>query len=172
MILLDEVIGDDNYSLTAEVTITRDSVFLRSDGVPGHVGVEYMAQACGAFAGVHALDSGQPVRIGLLLGTRNYRVLVARNSETGIGLNSQGQCVHPFIRISLGRCLSHCYRPLVPHFRLGDRLRIAAAMIFRVEPVAAFACGIIIAGKIVAEVELKVYEANDERLLIDPGGEQ
>jgi predicted hotdog family 3-hydroxylacyl-ACP dehydratase len=44
--------------------------------VPGHVGIEYMAQACGAYAGAHALDSGGPVKIGLLLGTRDYRVTV------------------------------------------------------------------------------------------------
>jgi len=135
MILLDEVTGYDHNSLFAEITITEDCLFLTPEGVPGHVGIEYMAQACGAYAGVHALDSGDPVRIGLLLGTRNYRVLV-------------------------------------PHFRLGDRLRIAVAMIFRDEPVAAFACSITVGGKIAAEAELKVYEANDEQLRLDRGGER
>lgn len=62
--------------MIAAVTITEASLFLTPDGVPGHVGIEYLAQACGAYAGVHALDSGDPVRIGLLLGTRDYRVLV------------------------------------------------------------------------------------------------
>ena len=76
MILIDEIVGYDDNSLIAAVTITEASLFLTPDGVPGHVGIEYLAQACGAYAGVHALDSGDPVRIGLLLGTRDYRVLV------------------------------------------------------------------------------------------------
>jgi predicted hotdog family 3-hydroxylacyl-ACP dehydratase len=76
MVLLDRVTGYDDDSLIAEVTITDGSLFITPEGVPGHVGIEYMAQACGAFAGVHALDSATPVRIGLLLGTRDYRVMV------------------------------------------------------------------------------------------------
>ena len=76
MVLLDRVTGYDNDSLIAELTITDGSLFITPEGVPGHVGIEYMAQACGAYAGVHALDSGSPVRIGLLLGTRDYRVMV------------------------------------------------------------------------------------------------
>lgn len=79
MILLDEVICYDENSLVAEVTIRDDSLFLRPEGVPCHVGIEYMAQACGAYAGVHALDSGDPVRIGLLLGTRDYRAQVSHS---------------------------------------------------------------------------------------------
>jgi predicted hotdog family 3-hydroxylacyl-ACP dehydratase len=76
MLLLDEVISNDDSSLIAAVTITEASLFLKQEGVPGYVGIEYMAQACGAFAGVHALEAGEPVRIGLLLGTRDYRVKV------------------------------------------------------------------------------------------------
>jgi len=127
MILIDEVVSYDDASLIAAVTITEASLFLTGDGVPGHVGIEYMAQACGAYAGVHALDSGDPVRIGLLLGTRDYRVLV-------------------------------------PWFRRGDHLRIAVTMVFRDEPVAAFACSITIDGKLVADAQLKVYHGDDDQL--------
>jgi predicted hotdog family 3-hydroxylacyl-ACP dehydratase len=76
MVLLDRVTGYDDNSLIAEATITGVSLFITPEGVPGHVGIEYMAQACGAYAGVHALDSGSPVRIGLLLGTRDYRAML------------------------------------------------------------------------------------------------
>jgi predicted hotdog family 3-hydroxylacyl-ACP dehydratase len=41
--------------------------------MPSYVGLEYMAQACGAHAGVLARDAGAPVRIGFLLGTRQYQ---------------------------------------------------------------------------------------------------
>jgi predicted hotdog family 3-hydroxylacyl-ACP dehydratase len=132
MILIDEVVGYDDDALVAAVTITEASPFLTRDGVPGHVGIEYMAQACGAYAGVHARDSGDPVRIGLLLGTRDYRVLA-------------------------------------PWFRRGERLLIAVTMVFRDEPVAAFACSITIDDKIVADAQLKVYYGDDEQLRIAQG---
>jgi len=76
MLLLDEVIGYDDHSLIAALTITGASLFVTPQGVPSHIGIEYMAQACGAFAGAHALDSGGPVKNGLLLGTRDYHATV------------------------------------------------------------------------------------------------
>ena len=76
MLLLDKVIGYNETEVVASVIITESSLFLSSDGVPGHVAIEYMAQACGAYAGAMALDAGAPVKIGLLLGTRMCRVLV------------------------------------------------------------------------------------------------
>jgi predicted hotdog family 3-hydroxylacyl-ACP dehydratase len=75
MILLDKVVAYDDTTIVASVAITESSLFLAPEGVPGHVGIEYMAQACGAFAGAQALDTGQPVKIGFLLGTRLCRVL-------------------------------------------------------------------------------------------------
>ena len=72
MILLDEVIGWTPQSLTAAVTIRKGQLFFRAEGIPAHIAIEYMAQACGAFAGIEALQSGQAPRIGLLLGTRNF----------------------------------------------------------------------------------------------------
>ena len=76
MLLLDKVIGYNESEVVASVIITESSRFLTPEGVPGHVAVEYMAQACGAYAGAMALDAGAPVKIGLLLGTRMCRVLV------------------------------------------------------------------------------------------------
>jgi predicted hotdog family 3-hydroxylacyl-ACP dehydratase len=72
MILLDAVLACDVASLVATVTIRPTSLFLEAEGVPGHVGLEYMAQACGAFAGMEALRKAEAVRIGFLLGTRRY----------------------------------------------------------------------------------------------------
>jgi predicted hotdog family 3-hydroxylacyl-ACP dehydratase len=77
MVLLDAVRGWDKDRLEAEVTIRRDGLFFRPGlGVPAHVGIEYMAQACGAFAGLEARKTGDDVRIGFLLGTRRYRATV------------------------------------------------------------------------------------------------
>lgn len=72
MVLLDEVIGNGAGKLVAGVTIRSDSPFSGAEGVPAHVAIEYMAQACGALAGIEALEAGIPIRLGLLLGTRNF----------------------------------------------------------------------------------------------------
>jgi predicted hotdog family 3-hydroxylacyl-ACP dehydratase len=77
MILLDAVIESSADSLTAAVTIRSDSPFaVEGEGVPAHVGIEYMAQACGAFAGLEAHRAGQPVQLGFLLGTRRFQASV------------------------------------------------------------------------------------------------
>jgi predicted hotdog family 3-hydroxylacyl-ACP dehydratase len=76
MILLDEILSYDRSSMVAAVTVTEASLFLEREGVPVHVGLEYMAQACGAYAGAMARDRGETVRVGFLLGTRQYRAHV------------------------------------------------------------------------------------------------
>jgi len=76
MLLLDNVIGYDEARVLASVVISESSPLVTPEGVPGHVAIEYMAQTCGAYAGAMALDAGTPVKIGLLLGTRLFRVLV------------------------------------------------------------------------------------------------
>ncbi len=76
MVLLDAILGYDENSLQAAVTVSDASLFLEPDGVPVHIGLEYMAQACGAYAGARARDRGEPVRIGFVLGTRQYRAHV------------------------------------------------------------------------------------------------
>jgi len=74
MILIDEIISKGPETLSAGVTIRRGIAFFEAArGVPAHVAIEWMAQTCGAFVGVEARDAGQAVRLGLLLGTRNFR---------------------------------------------------------------------------------------------------
>ena len=77
MVLLDRVVAADDESLCAEVQVREVSLFYAGGGiggwaVGGWVGLEYMAQAIGAFAGYRARRRGEPVRIGYLLGTRHY----------------------------------------------------------------------------------------------------
>lgn len=72
MVLLDRVVAADDESLCAEVGVRQDSLFYAGGGVGGWVGLEYMAQTIGAFAGYRARLRGEPVRIGYLLGTRHY----------------------------------------------------------------------------------------------------
>jgi predicted hotdog family 3-hydroxylacyl-ACP dehydratase len=72
MLLLDRVVSFDDESLAAEVTIRSDSLFCTEGGVGAWVGMEYMAQAIGAYVGYRARLRGEPVKIGLLLGVRHY----------------------------------------------------------------------------------------------------
>jgi predicted hotdog family 3-hydroxylacyl-ACP dehydratase len=72
MILLDEVVAWDGATMSTSVTIRPETLFREAEGVPTHIGIEYMAQTCGSFAGAQALEAGRPVRIGFLLGTRRY----------------------------------------------------------------------------------------------------
>ena len=72
MVLLDRVLAADAETLCAEVTIRPGSVFCDGSGVGSWVGMEYMAQAVAAHAGYLALQRGEAVKVGFLLGTRRY----------------------------------------------------------------------------------------------------
>src|SRR5215468_255071 len=73
MILIDDIVGYDESSLTSALTIRPETKFFRPGrGVAAHIGLEWMAQTCGAFAGARALECGEEVRLGLLLGTRDF----------------------------------------------------------------------------------------------------
>jgi predicted hotdog family 3-hydroxylacyl-ACP dehydratase len=72
MSLLDQVVEYGDDWLVAEVTIRPETLFLANEAVPAWVGIEYMAQAIAAFAGIHAKAAQQDVKLGFLLGTRKY----------------------------------------------------------------------------------------------------
>ncbi|MBU2967473.1 hypothetical protein Q4508_06825 [Amphritea sp. 2_MG-2023] len=73
MSLLTEITGYGDDWLSAEVAINADSMFADSRGVPAWVGLEYLAQAIGAFAGLQERLKGEAPKLGFLLGTRKYR---------------------------------------------------------------------------------------------------
>lgn len=74
LMLLDRVLAKDADAVVVAVAIGADSLFaVAGHGVPAHVGLEYMAQACGVLAGLEAQSRGETVRVGFLLGTRRYR---------------------------------------------------------------------------------------------------
>lgn len=72
MVLLDHVVAADKESLSATVTIRPDSLFYKDKGVGAWVGIEYMAQTVAAYAGYVALQHGEPVKVGFVIGTRRY----------------------------------------------------------------------------------------------------
>jgi predicted hotdog family 3-hydroxylacyl-ACP dehydratase len=72
MILLDKVVEFNDEKLVAEMTVRDDGLFGKHKSVPSWVGIEYMAQAIGAYAGIKSILAGEPIRLGYLLGTRRY----------------------------------------------------------------------------------------------------
>lgn len=72
MALLNEQLLVADGRLQASVTITPASVFADERGVPAWVGIEYMAQATAAYAGVQARQKGETVKLGFLVGSRRY----------------------------------------------------------------------------------------------------
>jgi predicted hotdog family 3-hydroxylacyl-ACP dehydratase len=73
MILIDEIVGWNDDQVVAAVTVRRDAIFAEDRGMPAHVALEWMAQTCGALVGIKAIESREPVRVGFLLGTRDFR---------------------------------------------------------------------------------------------------
>ena len=73
MLLLDRVLADAPDQLTTELQIRSDAMFCDGYRVPGWIGIEYMAQSIAALDGWEARQRGEPVRVGLLLGARDYQ---------------------------------------------------------------------------------------------------
>lgn len=73
MLLLDKASGMDGEWFTARVRIRPGIPFFADGGVPAWVGLEYMAQAVGAYSGAMGLARGGAPKPGMLLGTRDYR---------------------------------------------------------------------------------------------------
>ena len=76
MILIDSILDYSDTHLLAAVDIREQSMFYDAalGGVPAWVGVEYMAQSISAWAGVQAKQQGQPIKLGLLLGSRRLKL--------------------------------------------------------------------------------------------------
>ena len=74
MLLLDAMLDRGADSAGARVDIRANSPFcdVALGGVPAWVGVEYMAQTIGAWAGALRLQHGKEVTVGFLLGARRY----------------------------------------------------------------------------------------------------
>ena len=95
-------------AISAEVLVnTQDSaLFAETDGrIPAWVGIEYMAQAVSAYAGILAKQNGEPLCLGFLLGTRRY--------STNVSHFSAGEqlriCVKELLRDETNLVLFDCH---------------------------------------------------------------
>lgn len=73
LVLLDRILEAGEDSLAAVLTVRADGLYNHGDRVPAWVGLEYMAQAIAAWAGLRARRRGEAVTPGFLLGSRRYR---------------------------------------------------------------------------------------------------
>jgi predicted hotdog family 3-hydroxylacyl-ACP dehydratase len=72
MLWLDKVVHVDTESVAALAQITESNFLLRDACLPVWTGVEFMAQTIAAWSGYQAKNTGRPVAIGFLLGTRRF----------------------------------------------------------------------------------------------------
>jgi predicted hotdog family 3-hydroxylacyl-ACP dehydratase len=79
MRLLDSVISGDETSIVAEVVVPAAAWYLdEKGGMPAWIGIELMAQAIAAHAGLQGRVKGGPPKRGVLLGCRAYRANMPR----------------------------------------------------------------------------------------------
>lgn len=72
MLLVDRLLHADDDCARVEIALRPDSMFMQEGAVPCYIGLEYMAQAVAAWAGVRARVRNGPPPSGYLLGTRRY----------------------------------------------------------------------------------------------------
>src|SRR5947207_13627441 len=79
MVLLARVLAHTESQTTCAVDVARASIFAEADGgVPAWVALEYMAQCIAAHGGLRARAAGEPVALGVLLGTRSITLATSR----------------------------------------------------------------------------------------------
>jgi predicted hotdog family 3-hydroxylacyl-ACP dehydratase len=79
MLMLESVSAADETGLEAHAAVPVAAWYLDADGaMPSWIGIELMAQAAAALAGLNGKKAGLPPRPGVLLGTRAYRASAAR----------------------------------------------------------------------------------------------
>lgn len=72
-VLIDRILEDTKDSIRVSAAVRSDNPYLVPGlGVPTWVGIELMAQAIAAHAGLGARRERRPPRAGMLLGTRRY----------------------------------------------------------------------------------------------------
>jgi len=91
MILLDDLVACDDDTVQAQVIVKPGLLSDENGNLPAFVGLELMAQAVAAWAGVRAKRAGMPVELGFLIGTRKY-VCNVPVFPNGAELQIHGRC--------------------------------------------------------------------------------
>lgn len=94
MLLLDRLLAYQGARVRCETHVgARHGLLLDAQGnLPAWVGLELMAQTIAAWAGMRGRERGEPVRIGMLLGSRQYQSRVP-HFMTGERLVIEAECL-------------------------------------------------------------------------------
>jgi predicted hotdog family 3-hydroxylacyl-ACP dehydratase len=126
----------DDYGedwLRASLTTSPASTFADAHGIPGWVGIEYMAQAAAAFGGIEQAQRGEKPSIGLLIGSRYYRCMLEvipfgtkLHVEARLALrDAEDFAAYDCVLSAHGQRIAECtlkayrprdIRPFLPHF--------------------------------------------------------
>lgn len=104
MSLLSKILDYGDEWLTAEVEITDASTFYDNGSVPAWIGLEYMAQAIGAYSGLQECLKGEKPKLGFLLGTRHYSCNVSSFPEKTHLLVKVERCIQGDNGLSVFQC--------------------------------------------------------------------
>lgn len=106
MVLLDEVLRFDGVTAWCGVRLRSEAPFVEGGRVRAVVGLEYMAQCVGVCTALRALDRGEPLGGGVLVGARELRFQtghfhVGDELEVGATLTHDGRELGSFdVRIA------------------------------------------------------------------------
>ena len=74
MVLIDRVTEHRADFVRVEAYVGSKHILLQNGVLPTTMGMEIMAQAIGAFAGIQTMSAGEEVKLGFLLGTRKLNL--------------------------------------------------------------------------------------------------
>ena len=123
MILIDRLVNTDGKETICEVTIAPHSPFAEAAGVPAFVGIEFMAQAVAAHGGYLSYQAGEPISIGLLMGTRCL--------ESHCQVFELGQTLWIHVRHIWGKHELMRFRCHISHAATGQLLQQAELNVFK-----------------------------------------
>ena len=115
-LLLKSVLRWRETGLEASVDPRDSHLFRDADGrIPAWVGIEYMAQAIGALAGVESRRAVQPVGLGFFLGTRRYHAELSHFDPAQELRVSVRELLRDETNLVLFKCEIHSGEQLLAH---------------------------------------------------------
>ena len=90
MVLIDRVLEYSDSYVSVEAEVDESHILLSNGSLPITAGMEIMAQAIGAFAGIQALLACKQVKLGFLLGARKLN-LFSDSIPIGVKLKATAQ---------------------------------------------------------------------------------
>jgi predicted hotdog family 3-hydroxylacyl-ACP dehydratase len=165
MLLLDRVVASDAERLQAEVAITPHTLFADENGVGSWIGIEYMAQAVAAYAGLHAYRTGQHNAVEASADSPVAEAPVSAPASTGTeaSISASASVSTPACPVKIGFLLgSRRYTAKRGYFALGSTLQVHVLRLLQSENgLGSFECFIAEGEERIASATLTVFQPPD-----------